>query len=73
MYQLTEEQLLLQDITDDTCHLKWLPADEYHLEYSASPDFDPILDSVEISDAVTEYDYNVGTATKGFFRLVLHQ
>lgn len=51
-------------------HLSWSPAGNYTLQYSGSPGFDVVIDTAGVGDTVTGYDYNVGTATKGFFRLV---
>ena len=60
----------MSSLESGICHLEWTPAGSYYLEYDSSPTFLAPLDSVEIGDTITEYDYDVGTATKGFFRLV---
>jgi hypothetical protein len=57
-------------VNEGTCHLSWSPSGDYTLQYSDSLAFDSPINTVEVGETVTEYDYHVGTAIRGFFRLV---
>lgn len=63
-------ELKIISVESGICHLEWTPTGSYYLEYDSSPAFDSVIGTVDVGDTVTEYDYNAGSATKGFFRLV---
>ena len=63
-------KLKIISVVSGVCHLEWTPAGSYYLEYDSSPGFPAQLDSVEVGNTITEYDYDAGTATTGFFRLI---
>jgi len=62
--------LRIISVKNGSAHLEWSPAGSYYLQYSATPGFESLLGNVIVDDTITEYFYNVGTAGRGFFRLV---
>ena len=63
---------VIRGFSGGICHLTWSTPGNYILQYAATPSFDPLLDSIAVSDSMTEIYYDVGdTATKGFFRFMI--
>ena len=69
MVRFSEVELQIISVENGMCHMKWSPAVNYTLQYFGSPGFESIIDSIDVGDTVTEYYYDAGAATSGFFRL----
>jgi len=64
--------LRLSGVSGNVCHLTWSSARNYKLEYAATPDFNPILSSIDVTDTMTEYYLNTGdSAVRAYFRMVM--